>query len=165
MSDIDHPYYATVKSPIGELFIAGDGESLGILYMNDAKDYSHAYAGRTLDKQALKPVAEQLDSYFAGERQEFDLNLGARGTAFQLRVWKALVEIPYGQTRTYGEIAKAIGQPQAARAVGSANNRNPIAVIVPCHRVIGASGALTGYAGGLSRKKLLLELESGASAL
>jgi methylated-DNA-[protein]-cysteine S-methyltransferase len=165
MSNIEHPYYSTVPSPIGELFVAGDGESLGILYMNDANDYSHAYDGRTLDKQALQPVADQLDAYFAGERQDFDIKLNPAGTPFQRSVWNALTEIPYGETRTYGEIAAAVGQPQAARAVGTANNRNPIAVIVPCHRVIGANGSLVGYAGGLGRKEKLLELESGVMTL
>ena len=168
MPATDHPYYATVDSPIGELFLAGDGESLGILYMSDAKDYSHAYEGRTEDVAALQPAIDQLAAYFAGDRREFDLKLNPAGTDFQRDVWNALSAIPYGETRSYGEIAAQVGKPRAARAVGMANNRNPIAVIVPCHRVIGADGSLTGYGGGLGRKELLLELERavvvGASA-
>ena len=101
----------------------------------------------------------QLDAYFRGERKGFDLPLLPKGTAFQQKVWKALTEIPYGETRTYGEIATAVGNPKAARAVGMANNKNPIGIIIPCHRVVGASGKLVGYAGGMDRKEWLLELE------
>ena len=101
----------------------------------------------------------QLDAYFRGERKGFDLPLLPKGTAFQQKVWKALTEIPYGETRTYGEIAAAVGNPKAARAVGMANNKNPIGIIIPCHRVVGASGKLVGYAGGMDRKEWLLELE------
>lgn len=102
---------------------------------------------------------QELDEYFAGGRKTFDLPLCTKGTGFQKKVWAALCEIPYGETRTYGEIAAAIGNPKAARAIGMANNRNPIAVIVPCHRVVGSGGKLTGYAGGLDKKEFLLELE------
>lgn len=101
----------------------------------------------------------QLEEYFTGERKAFCLPLGPKGTDFQQRVWKALQEIPYGETRTYGEIAAAVGNPKAARAVGMANNRNPIGIIVPCHRVVGANGKLVGYAGGMEKKEWLLELE------
>ena len=101
----------------------------------------------------------QLDAYFRGERKGFDLPLLPKGTAFQQKVWKALTEIPYGETRTYGEMAAAVGNPKAARAVGMANNKNPIGIIIPCHRVVGASGKLVGYAGGMDRKEWLLELE------
>ena len=101
----------------------------------------------------------QLDAYFRGERKGFDLPLLPKGTAFQQKVWKALTEIPYGETRTYGEIAAAVGNPKAARAVGMANNKNPIGIIIPCHRVVGANGKLVGYAGGMDRKEWLLELE------
>jgi methylated-DNA-[protein]-cysteine S-methyltransferase len=106
----------------------------------------------------------QLDEYFAGDRTEFDLPLHPSGTPFQLKVWDALRTIPYGEVRSYGEIAEQIGKPGAARAVGLANGRNPISIIVPCHRVIGASGALTGYGGGLERKQALLDLESRTAA-
>ena len=102
---------------------------------------------------------QQIDEFFAGERKAFDLPLAPLGTEFQKKVWNALQEIPYGETRTYGEIAAAVGNPKAARAVGMANNKNPIAIIIPCHRVVGANGKLVGYAGGMERKMFLLELE------
>jgi methylated-DNA-[protein]-cysteine S-methyltransferase len=110
----------------------------------------------------LLDAAEQLRAYFAGELREFDLPLAPRGTAFQRRVWAAVAAIPYGNTATYSEIAAAVCSPAACRAVGAANGRNPLPVIVPCHRVIGAAGALTGYGGGLARKRSLLDLEAGA---
>jgi methylated-DNA-[protein]-cysteine S-methyltransferase len=110
--------------------------------------------------QLLDNVASQLAEYFAGKRREFDLPLGPRGSGFQERVWRALVAIPFGETRSYGELARAIGRPAASRAVGSANSKNPISIIVPCHRVIGANGTLTGYAGGMAAKRWLLDHES-----
>jgi methylated-DNA-[protein]-cysteine S-methyltransferase len=113
------------------------------------------------DPAALREPAEQLQAYFAGELRAFDLPLAPHGTPFQREVWSALREIPYGSTISYAELAAAVGRPDAARAVGAANGRNPIAVVIPCHRVIGASGALTGYGGGLGRKRLLLDLEAG----
>ena len=122
-------------------------------------------AGWTHDETPFVELRRQLDAYFAGELEDFDLRLAPSGTPFQLQVWRALREIPYGATASYGEIARAVGQPGAARAVGGANNRNPIAIIVPCHRVIGAGGSLTGYGGGLDRKRLLLELEAGTPTL
>ena len=110
-------------------------------------------------------ASEQLDAYFAGELTAFDVPLDMRGTAFQRQVWEALLTIPYGETRSYGEIAAAIGAPTASRAVGAANGSNPVSIIVPCHRVIGANGRLTGYGGGVHRKDALLALESGAQRL
>lgn len=107
----------------------------------------------------LEEAVRQLREYFAGQRREFDLPLRLRGTAFQMQVWQALQAIPYGEVRTYGEIARAIGKPKACRAVGMANHNNPISIIVPCHRVVGAGGSLTGYGGGLENKRFLLELE------
>lgn len=107
----------------------------------------------------LEEAARQLREYFAGQRREFDLPLRLRGTAFQMQVWQVLQAIPYGEVRTYGEIARAIGKPKACRAVGMANHNNPISIIVPCHRVVGAGGSLTGYGGGLENKRFLLELE------
>jgi methylated-DNA-[protein]-cysteine S-methyltransferase len=111
------------------------------------------------DDRAFPEVVDQLEAYFAGKRTDFDLELGLAGSEFQRRVWQALLTIPYGETRSYGQVAEQIGASGAARAVGLANGRNPIAIIVPCHRVIGASGGLTGYGGGLDRKRSLLELE------
>jgi methylated-DNA-[protein]-cysteine S-methyltransferase len=108
----------------------------------------------------LRLAVEQLEQYFAGGRTRFDLSLVPPGTAFQKKVWAALLRIPFGETATYGEIARAVGRPDASRAVGGANHRNPIAIIIPCHRVIGANGSMTGYGGGLPRKRLLLDLEA-----
>jgi methylated-DNA-[protein]-cysteine S-methyltransferase len=154
-------HFATVDSPIGELLVIGDGEVVHGLKMNGDGDFDDRKAAMTRDQDAYAGALSQLTEYFAGEREEFDLPLDPQGTEFQLAVWRALTEIPYGETRSYGQIAESVGRPKAARAVGMANNKNPIAVIVPCHRVIGAGGALVGYAGGLERKTLLLELESG----
>ncbi|HEX8984980.1 MAG TPA: methylated-DNA--[protein]-cysteine S-methyltransferase [Bryobacteraceae bacterium] len=111
----------------------------------------------------IDEAVRQLEEYFARRRRRFDLPLDLRGTGFQTRVWKALLEIPYGETRSYGELASKLGMPGAARALGAANGSNPVAIVVPCHRVIGSGGRLTGYGGGLDRKKFLLDLESGAS--
>lgn len=110
-------------------------------------------------------VRDQLDQYFAGERREFDIQLDLVGNSFELSVWDALLRIPYGETPSYGEIARRIGAPSGARAVGLANGRNPVAIIVPCHRVIGADGSLTGYGGGLERKRFLLDFEAGVTSL
>jgi len=147
--------YAYVDSPIGELLLAGDGRVLHELHFAGAKpdpEWEH-------DPDALAEPACQLREYFAGERTTFDLELEMAGTPFQRAVWDRLKEIPYGETTTYGEIANALGRPDRARAVGAANGRNPIAIIVPCHRVIGADGSLVGFGGGLERKKALLGLE------
>jgi methylated-DNA-[protein]-cysteine S-methyltransferase len=110
-----------------------------------------------------RKAAEELDAYFAGELRQFSVPLDLRGTAFQRRVWQRLLEIPYGETRSYGYIARALGRPTAGRAVGRANGTNPVSIIVPCHRVIGADGRLVGYGGGLDRKKALLDLEAQAT--
>ena len=117
------------------------------------------------DPEACRPVIEQLQAYFRGERRRFELELAPEGTEFEHRVWTDLRRIPFGSTDTYGEIARRLGDPDAARAVGVANARNPIAIVVPCHRVIGSDGDLTGYAGGLERKKWLLDMESGQARL
>jgi methylated-DNA-[protein]-cysteine S-methyltransferase len=148
--------YDTIDSPIGELLLAGDGDALTAVHMNGAPG-----SGWRRDSAALREPAEQLRSYFAGDLRDFDLPLAPHGTPFQREVWSALRRIPYGRTISYAELAAAVGRPGAARAVGAANGRNPIAVVIPCHRVIGASGALTGYGGGLERKRLLLDLEAG----
>jgi O-6-methylguanine DNA methyltransferase len=115
--------------------------------------------------QLLRHATEQLQAYFAGQRRDFDLPLDLAGTAFQRSVWRALLDIPYGETRSYGFVAQAIGAPKAVRAVGAANGSNPIPIVVPCHRVIGAGGSLTGYGGGLALKRFLLELEARHSHL
>jgi methylated-DNA-[protein]-cysteine S-methyltransferase len=155
--------YRTIDSPIGLLTLAGTGRVLTNLRMVD-QTYEPNRAAWTPDERAFPEAVEQLGEYFAGRRTVFDLELSMAGTEFQRRVWQALTTIPYGQTRSYGEIAEQIGAPGAARAVGLANGRNPIAIVVPCHRVIGAGGGLTGYGGGLDRKRSLLELEKRRTA-
>ena len=153
--------YTTLDSPIGELLLVGDGRALEGLYMQEAPHPVAIDPGWRRDDHAFAEARHQLAEYFAGERTEFDVALADQGTAFQRDVWRALRAIPYGKTVSYGELARSIGRPRAVRAVGLANGRNPIAVIVPCHRVIGADGSLTGYAGGTARKQRLLELEAG----
>jgi methylated-DNA-[protein]-cysteine S-methyltransferase len=150
--------YRTIDSPIGLLTLAGHDSALTHLRMVD-QTYEPSRAGWTADAAAFPDAVEQLGAYFAGDLTEFEVELDLRGTEFQRRVWQALTTIPYGETRSYGEIAEQIGAAGSARAVGLANGHNPIAVIVPCHRVIGASGSLTGYGGGLDRKRTLLGLE------
>ncbi|MEZ0353055.1 methylated-DNA--[protein]-cysteine S-methyltransferase [Mycobacterium sp. pR1184] len=156
--------YRTIDSPIGLLTLAGRDSVLTNLRMVD-QTYEPSRAGWSPDPGAFGAAVEQLVAYFTGELTSFDIELDLRGTEFQRRVWKALRTIPYGQTRSYGEIAEQIGAPGAARAVGLANGHNPIAIIVPCHRVIGANGSLTGFGGGLGRKRTLLELENQRSNL
>ncbi len=151
-------HYHTIDSPIGPLALAGRGRVLTNLRMLN-QTYEPNRADWVRDDSAFADVVEQLDAYFAGERTDFDLELGLAGSEFQRHVWQALLTIPYGETRSYGQIAEQIGATGSARAVGLANGRNPIAIVVPCHRVIGASGSLTGYGGGLDRKRSLLELE------
>ncbi|MEB3981108.1 methylated-DNA--[protein]-cysteine S-methyltransferase [Mycobacterium sp. 663a-19] len=150
--------YRTIDSPIGPLTLAGHGSALTNLRMVD-QTYEPSRAGWSADPGAFGDAVEQLGAYFAGELTDFDIELDLRGTEFQRRVWQALLTIPYGETRSYGEIAEQIGARGAARAVGLANGHNPIAIVVPCHRVIGAGGSLTGYGGGLDRKRALLALE------
>jgi methylated-DNA-[protein]-cysteine S-methyltransferase len=157
--------YSTFDSPIGELLAVGDGDSLSRLQMQGGRRGVPIDPSWKRDDGALAAVRAQLGEYFAGARTTFDLPLAMAGNEFELSVWAALLEIPYGETASYGEIARAIGHPSAPRAVGLANGRNPIAVIVPCHRVIGADGSLTGYGGGLERKRLLLDLEAGVMPL
>jgi methylated-DNA-[protein]-cysteine S-methyltransferase len=151
-------HYRTIDSPIGLLTLAGRGVVLTNLRMVD-QTYEPSRTDWSPDQGAFDDAVGQLNAYFAGELTDFDIDLELRGTEFQQQVWKALLTIPYGETRSYGEIAEQIGAPGSARAVGWANGHNPIAIVVPCHRVIGASGSLTGYGGGLDRKRALLELE------
>ena len=161
----DDVRYRTMDSPVGTLTLAGRGGRLRHLRMTD-QTYEPGRSNWLRDDEAFGDAVAQLEEYFRGERQHFDLDVELVGTAFQRRVWEALLTIPYGETRSYGEIARQIEAPGAFRAVGLANGHNPIGIIVPCHRVIGANGSLTGYGGGMERKKTLLGLErSHASAL
>jgi methylated-DNA-[protein]-cysteine S-methyltransferase len=157
--------FTQTDSPVGELMLVGDREALSGLHFVDGGRPAAAASGWREDPAAFAPVLEQLGEYFAGERTRFDLPLAPRGTDFQLSVWRELLDIPYGQTVSYGQLALRVGSPGAARAVGLANGSNPIALVVPCHRVIGANGTLTGYGGGMERKRWLLDLESGVLSL
>lgn len=152
-------YFCIVPSPLGELLLAGDGERLGALYMDAHDIWPQKQPHWIWDEAPFRRVRAQLDAYFAGTLRVFDLPLALAGTPFQQRVWQALLEIPYGVTISYGELARRLGDPKASRAVGLANGRNPVSIIVPCHRVIGADGALTGYGGGLDNKRWLLTHE------
>jgi methylated-DNA-[protein]-cysteine S-methyltransferase len=158
--------HATMTSPLGELTLVGSDKGLAaVLWEND--DPARVPLGPT-DEDRNHPLlvmaGRQFDEYFAGGRRTFAIDLDLRGAPFQRRVWEALLAIPFGETRSYGELARQIGRPKATRAVGAANGRNPVSIIVPCHRVIGASGRLTGFAGGLEAKAHLLRLEGVSSA-
>jgi methylated-DNA-[protein]-cysteine S-methyltransferase len=149
----------TVDSPIGPLTLTGSEGRLTGVQMHEQRHAVPVSEEWVRDDDWFAPVTEQLDAYFAGRLTSFDLSLQLDGTDFQREVWSALREIPYGTTISYGELARRVGRPGASRAVGLANGRNPIAVVVPCHRVIGADGSLTGYGGGLDRKVWLLDHE------
>lgn len=152
--------YTIIDSPLGELTLVAHDDVLAGLYF---PAHSHQPNPKTFGIHVgtgFEAVIEQLGEYFQGERRHFDLPLAPRGDAFQQRVWSLLRRIPYGETRSYGQLAAELGDPGLARAVGSANGRNPLSVIVPCHRVVGADGRLVGYAGGLERKQFLLDLEA-----
>lgn len=152
--------YTSYRSPLGELLLIGDGQSITGLYMLPDQRYCPTISSDwRQDPGLFGDLKQQLDAYFAEELFAFDLPLAPRGTSFQRSVWQALTTIPYGHTTTYGALAVAVGRPAASRAVGMANGRNPISVVIPCHRVIGADGSLTGYGGGLSRKQRLLDME------
>ena len=156
--------HTIIDSPLGELtLVAHDGALAGLYFAEHTRRPPSSTFG-VRDATGFAAATEQLDEYFRGGRTEFELPLAPRGDAFQRRVWELLRRIPYGQTRSYGRLAAELGDPALARAVGAANGRNPISVIVPCHRVVGANGALTGYAGGLTRKQFLLDLEGAATA-
>lgn len=159
--------YTVVDSPVGELLLGGEAGSQALrrLWFVNGEVEALADPSWERDDDAFPDVRRQLDEYFAGERREFDLELDLIGTEWERRVWNALLAIPYGETRSYGEIATELCTVRAARAVGLANGRNPVAVIVPCHRVIGANGHLVGFGGGLPRKRTLLDLEAGRLAL
>lgn len=151
--------HAVVDSPLGPLTVVERDGGLAGLRLPGQRHRPPAERDGVRDDGALPEVRAQLSAYFAGQLREFDVPLAAGGTPFQVAVWAALRAVPYGSTCTYAELARAVGRPTAVRAVGAANGRNPVCVVVPCHRVVGASGDLTGYAGGLERKRFLLDLE------
>jgi methylated-DNA-[protein]-cysteine S-methyltransferase len=151
-------HFRTMDSPVGMLTLAGIGGRLRHLRMVD-QTYEPSRDGWEVHDEHFGDAVAQLEAYFAGDLLDFDLDLDLVGTEFRRKVWAALLSIPYGETRSYGQIALQIGSPGASRAVGLANGHNPIGIIVPCHRVIGTNGSLTGYGGGLNRKKQLLEME------
>ncbi|MEU6082781.1 methylated-DNA--[protein]-cysteine S-methyltransferase [Streptomyces sp. NPDC047108] len=164
-SDGPERSHTVVGSPLGPLTLVATDGVLSGLYMTEQR---HRPPQETFGVPDASPFAEavrQLDAWFAGDRTDFDLPLRLHGTPFQQRVWTALREIPYGGTVSYGELAARLGKPSASRAVGLANGKNPVSIIVPCHRVVGAGGSLTGYGGGLDRKRRLLDFESGAMPL
>lgn len=149
-------YYTHIDSPLGPLLLTGDGRALTRVAMTGHKHAEPIQTGWRKDATPFNAAREQLEAYFEGRLQLFDLPVEPAGTDFQRQVWQALREIPFGYTQGYGELAARIGRPGAARAVGMANGRNPIPIIIPCHRVIGADGSLTGYGGGIERKRWLL---------
>lgn len=157
--------YSYIPSPLGDLLVARDESGITGLYLPTGKHAMTPVDGWERDDDAFADVRTQLAEYFAGTRTEFDLPLHPSGTDFQLKAWQALHEIPYGTTASYGQQAVRIGSPTAFRAVGLANGQNPISIIVPCHRVVGANGSLTGYGGGLDAKRWLLEHEAAHSGL
>lgn len=163
MNETSVLYFSAVPSPIGELLLTSDGDALTGLYLENHKGGPALADHRRRDDDRLRPAVEQIAAYFAGERETFDLPIALRGTEFQKSVWEALLAIPFGATVTYASLAKSIGAPAAVRAVGAAVGRNPVSIIVPCHRVVGSAGALTGYAGGIERKRWLLEHEGPKS--
>ncbi|WP_329335735.1 methylated-DNA--[protein]-cysteine S-methyltransferase [Streptomyces sp. NBC_01352] len=154
--------HTVIDSPYGPLTLVADEGALCGLYMTGQRHRppDESFGPRD-DLPAFGAATDQLKAYFAGELKEFTLELSLHGTPFQRSVWEQLRKIPYGETRSYGDLADALGNPTASRAVGLANGRNPVGIIVPCHRVVGANGSLTGYGGGLDRKQRLLEFESG----
>jgi methylated-DNA-[protein]-cysteine S-methyltransferase len=153
-------YYCYLDTPIGELLLAGEDNALSMIGFPKGSMRRDPESDWIYNEKALANARQQLEEYFAGTRRDFDLPLKLNGTEFQVNVLKALQKIPYGQTVSYGEIAKRIGNPKAVRAVGAANGRNPIPIVVPCHRVIGSGGDLTGFGGGLDTKEALLRLEA-----
>ncbi|WP_075343516.1 methylated-DNA--[protein]-cysteine S-methyltransferase [Tenacibaculum agarivorans] len=153
MSDVQTTYY---KSPIGTLEIKGDNSYIHSIFFID----DDIINSEKISSVEIKKCVEQLDEYFSGTRKEFELNLSPKGTEFQGKVWNELLRVPFGKTRSYLEQSKKLGDVKAIRAVASANGKNPISIIIPCHRIIGSDGSLTGYAGGVWRKKWLLEHES-----
>jgi len=157
-------FFTSLDSPVGALFLTSNGEAITELFMEKHKGEPKPIDEWRRDDDLFREAADQLRAYFAGELTEFDLPLATAGAPFQRRVWAELRKIPYGSTISYGELARRMGNPNAARAVGAANGSNPISIIIPCHRVIGSNGKLTGYGGGIERKKFLLEFEAKTRA-
>ncbi len=157
--------YSYFQSPVGPLLLSGDGTRLSGLYFSTGNKAKGVDPSWHASDDAFVDIKQQLAEYFAGERNSFDVVLAAKGTEFQQSVWQALTEIPYGETVSYADVAACIGKPKAVRAVGTANGSNPIAIIVPCHRVVGKDGSLTGFGGGLDTKQFLLQLEANHSGL
>lgn len=153
-------YYCYLETPIGELLLAGDHDGLSMIGFPKGSMRREPEADWIFNEKQLAEARRQLREYFTGERREFDLPVRLSGTEFQVSVLQALQQIPYGETVSYGEIARRIGRPRAVRAVGAANGRNPVPIVVPCHRVIGSTGDLTGFGGGLDTKEALLRLEA-----
>ena len=152
--------HTTRPSPIGPLTLVAQDGVLAAVYTAEHRRAPDPSTHGRRDAAGLEAAADALDAYFAGDLTAFDLPLAARGTPFQERVWAALREIPYGSTASYGQLAAELGAPGASRAVGAASGRNPVSIVVPCHRVVGSTGAITGYAGGVERKRFLLALEA-----
>jgi methylated-DNA-[protein]-cysteine S-methyltransferase len=152
-------YFTQIESPLGPLLLAADDAGLREIRFVNGRHPAHPDASWKEDRAPLSGTIQQLQAYFAGELESFDLQLAPEGTPFQLEVWRRLCDIPYGETISYGELASRIGNPKASRAVGLANGSNPIPIVIPCHRVIGSNGKLTGYGGGLPIKEKLLALE------
>lgn len=159
----DTLYWHEIDSPVGRLLLAGDGDGLIQVGFQSGPRPLRPADGWIVDGTPFRAAVTQLEEYFAGKRRRFELPLAPRGTEFQRQVWRALTEIPYGKTISYGELARRIDKPSASRAVGLANGANPLPIIVPCHRVIGADGSLTGFGGGLPIKRRLLALEGTTS--
>lgn len=151
--------YAHLPSPVGTLLLAGDGDALRLISFPEGSRAVSPAEGWRRDEAVFAGVAAQLRAYFASELREFDVPLAPSGTGFQVAVWEALRRIPYGETASYGAVAGRIGRPSASRAVGAANGANPIPIIVPCHRVVGSNGSLTGFGGGVATKRFLLDHE------
>jgi len=160
-------YFDFYESPMGRMLIVATDQGLSGLYFADQKYYREVERDwpRGVHHKIVRETARELKEYFAGTRKEFDVPLAAEGTPFQTSIWRAICSVKYGQSITYLELARRAGHPEAVRAAGTATGRNPITIIVPCHRIVGSDGSLTGYAGGLQRKRALQELEGGARSL
>jgi methylated-DNA-[protein]-cysteine S-methyltransferase len=155
--------YTWLESPVGALLLAGTGETVHLISFPGGRKAVTPKAGWQRDDTCLAETRRQLTAYFSGKLRQFDLPLALNGTPFQERVWRALAEIPYGETRSYGWLAGHLGAPDASRAVGAANGANPLPIVLPCHRVIGADGSLTGFGGGIETKRFLLAHEGSAA--